>query len=201
MSTMIDTADLQAFVEKIQGGTIPVDLLKIGQSHFAQNSGNSGEPMVTSFSDQFLWWWWKKIRNRVSKWRTRQNWSRMRKEFSRDGRCNVILFFLFLSSLELIFSIFFFSFLSTYRTFAHFMIMHTLTYARNAKMNALRFDYTSRVPHTDIHSHRLCAFICRRRMRATFKSIKISLVCDVHITLSTLLRLEFRCCRFFWSNK
>lgn len=39
---MIDTADLQAFLEKIQGGTIPVDLLKIGQAHYAQyaNAGN-----------------------------------------------------------------------------------------------------------------------------------------------------------------
>lgn len=33
---MIDTADLQAFVGKIQGGTIAVDLLKIGQAHHAQ---------------------------------------------------------------------------------------------------------------------------------------------------------------------
>lgn len=39
---MIETADLQAFLEKIQGGTIPVDLLKIGQAHYAQyaNAGN-----------------------------------------------------------------------------------------------------------------------------------------------------------------
>lgn len=39
---MIDTTDLQAFLEKIQGGTIPVDLLKIGQAHYAQhaNAGN-----------------------------------------------------------------------------------------------------------------------------------------------------------------
>lgn len=39
---MIDTADLQAFLEKIQGGTIPVDLLKIGQAHYAQYA-NAGE--------------------------------------------------------------------------------------------------------------------------------------------------------------
>lgn len=39
---MFDTGDLQAFIEKIQGGTIAVDLLKIGQAHYAQyaNSGN-----------------------------------------------------------------------------------------------------------------------------------------------------------------
>lgn len=39
---MINTGDLQAFLEKIQGGTIPVDLLKIGQAHHSQhaNSGN-----------------------------------------------------------------------------------------------------------------------------------------------------------------
>lgn len=41
---MIDTADLQAFVEKIQGGTIPVDLLKIGQAHYAQHA-NTGKYM------------------------------------------------------------------------------------------------------------------------------------------------------------
>lgn len=39
---MIDTADLQAFLEKIQGGTIPVDLLKIGQAHYAQYA-NAGK--------------------------------------------------------------------------------------------------------------------------------------------------------------
>lgn len=39
---MIETADLQAFLEKIQGGTIPVDLLKIGQAHYAQ-CANSGK--------------------------------------------------------------------------------------------------------------------------------------------------------------
>lgn len=39
---MIDTADLQAFLEKIQGGTIPVDLLKIGQAHYAQHA-NAGK--------------------------------------------------------------------------------------------------------------------------------------------------------------
>lgn len=40
---MINTADVQAFLEKIQGGTIGVDLLKIGQAHYAQcaNAGNS----------------------------------------------------------------------------------------------------------------------------------------------------------------
>lgn len=40
---MIETADLQAFIEKIQGGTIPVDLLKIGQTHHAQSGGSSCE--------------------------------------------------------------------------------------------------------------------------------------------------------------
>lgn len=42
---MFDTGDLQAFIEKIQGGTIAVDLLKIGQAHYAQygNSGNLEE--------------------------------------------------------------------------------------------------------------------------------------------------------------
>lgn len=39
---MVDIADLQAFLEKIQGGTIPVDLLKIGQSHYAQYA-NAGK--------------------------------------------------------------------------------------------------------------------------------------------------------------
>lgn len=37
---MVETSDLQAFIEKIQGGTIPVDLLKIGQTHHAQSGGN-----------------------------------------------------------------------------------------------------------------------------------------------------------------
>lgn len=40
---MIETADLQAFIEKIQGGIIPVDLLKIGQTHYAQSGGNACE--------------------------------------------------------------------------------------------------------------------------------------------------------------
>lgn len=39
---MIDIADLQAFLAKIQGGTIPVDLLKIGQAHYAQYA-NAGK--------------------------------------------------------------------------------------------------------------------------------------------------------------
>lgn len=39
---MIDTTDLQAFLDKIQGGTIPVDLLKIGQAHYAQYA-NAGK--------------------------------------------------------------------------------------------------------------------------------------------------------------
>lgn len=45
---MIDTADLQAFLEKIQGGTIPVDLLKIGQAHYAQyaNAGTTTLPFI-----------------------------------------------------------------------------------------------------------------------------------------------------------
>lgn len=58
---MIDTTDLQAFLEKIQGGTIPVDLLKIGQAHYAQYA-NAGTTtlcffLYTSFSHQisFLW--------------------------------------------------------------------------------------------------------------------------------------------------
>lgn len=45
---MIEPADLQAFVEKIQGGTIPVDLLKIGQAHYAQyaNTGKKKNNIV-----------------------------------------------------------------------------------------------------------------------------------------------------------
>lgn len=34
---MIETTDLQVFLEKVQGGVIPVDLLKIGQAHHAQH--------------------------------------------------------------------------------------------------------------------------------------------------------------------
>lgn len=48
---MIDTADLQAFLEKIQGGTIPVDLLKIGQAHYAQYA-NAG--MIFFSSDLYF---------------------------------------------------------------------------------------------------------------------------------------------------
>lgn len=35
---MINTGDLQAFLDKIQGGTVAVDLLKIGQAHHAQHT-------------------------------------------------------------------------------------------------------------------------------------------------------------------
>lgn len=34
---MIDTADLQAFLGKIEGGAVAVDLLKIGE-HFGENN-------------------------------------------------------------------------------------------------------------------------------------------------------------------
>lgn len=37
---MIDTADLQAFLAKIEGGAVAVDLLKIGQTTFHPTSGN-----------------------------------------------------------------------------------------------------------------------------------------------------------------
>lgn len=33
---MIDTADLQAFLGKIEGGTVAVDLLKIGENNHQQ---------------------------------------------------------------------------------------------------------------------------------------------------------------------
>lgn len=33
---MIDTADLQAFLGKIEGGAVPVDLLKIGENNHQQ---------------------------------------------------------------------------------------------------------------------------------------------------------------------
>lgn len=54
---MIDIADLQAFLEKIQGGTIPVDLLKIGQSHYAQyaNAGKFIQPTQTFSSYLYLY--------------------------------------------------------------------------------------------------------------------------------------------------
>lgn len=35
---MIDPAELQAFLDRIEGGEVAVDLLKIGQSHFQQNA-------------------------------------------------------------------------------------------------------------------------------------------------------------------
>lgn len=52
---MIETADLQAFLEKIQGGTIPVDLLKIGQAHYAQ-CASSGKIPFSFCSNKFLSW-------------------------------------------------------------------------------------------------------------------------------------------------
>lgn len=39
---MIDTADLQAFLAKIEGGAVAVDLLKIGENNH-QQYGNAGE--------------------------------------------------------------------------------------------------------------------------------------------------------------
>lgn len=47
---MISTSDLQVFLGKIQNGTIPVDLLKIGQQH--SNNAVSGETLF--FIIEFL---------------------------------------------------------------------------------------------------------------------------------------------------